>query len=171
MSNNNEQRRPAHLFYQALANWKEAAAAVEAVCPDENEDRYDAEVDRLSDIAGALAENVFKYQAPDFAAVIAKLELAIHSPECINPNDIKNAIADLAELAGVEKSPAFVPQSWLCQFERRGGYFDYEPVSAKITLSASYEQRAALRMVNDLSNIEREALRANIIGTRKGAVA
>lgn len=164
MCNTTNTRRPAHLFYGALANWKNAAIEVEAVCPDDNEDKYEQEVDRLADIASALQEAVFKYAAPDMAAVIAKLELAISSPEFIQIDYIRNAIEDLANLAGVEKSPAFVPTVWLSLFERRGGYFDYEPVSGKITLSANYTERQAMSMVNQLSDIEREALRAAIIG-------
>jgi hypothetical protein len=106
------------------------------------------------------------------AAVIAKMELAISSPEFIQIDYIRNAIGDLANLAGVEKSPAFVPSVWLSQFERRGGHFDYEPVSGKIILHANYDQRAAMSMVNQLSDIEREALRASIIGSNsKGAEA
>ena len=128
--------------------------------------------DRLADIASALREAVFQYAAPDMAAIIAKLELAISTPEFIQIDYIRNAIDDLASLAGVEKSPAFVPTLWLSLFERRGGHFDYEPVSGKIILHANYDQRAAMAMVNQLSDIEREALRASIVGNNaKGAEA
>lgn len=172
MCNTTNTRRPAHLFYGALANWKNAAIEVEAVCPDDNADNYEQEVDRLADNARALQDAVFKYAAPDMAAIVAKLELAISSPEFIQIDYIRNAIDDLANLAGVETSPAFVPTVWLSQFERRGGHFDYEPVSGKIILHANYDQRAAMAMVNQLSDIEREALRASIIGNNtKGAEA
>ncbi len=169
MTTHNQNRRPAHHFYAALKNWKQAAIDVEAVCPDDNEEVYEAEVDRLADVAGELADAVFKYRSPDLAAVIAKLEIAINTPEFIQAEHIRNAIADLAELANVEKSPAFVPTVWLCQFERRGGYFDYDGASDKITLRANYDQPAALAMVNELTNIEREALVASIIGKKGGA--
>lgn len=162
-----QMNRPAHSFYKALANWKNAAMDVEAVCPDDNADAYEAEVDRLADIEGELQDAVFKYAAPDFAAVIAKLELAIYTPESVCADHIRVALADLAKLANVTTSPAFCANVWLCQFERRGGHFDYEPVTGKITLHANFDKRSALAMINDLSDIQREALRASIIG--KGA--
>lgn len=164
-----QNNRPAHRFYNALANWKIAAMDVEAVCPDDNADAYEAEVDRLADIEGELQNAVFKYAAPDLAAVIAKLELAIYTPESISADHIRAAIADLAKLANVTTSPAFCTNVWLCQFERRGGYFDYLPEDGNITLHANYDKRAALTMLNDLTKIEREALRASIIG-KGGAV-
>jgi len=167
MTTHNQNRRPAHHFYAALNNWKTAAIDVEAVCPDDNEAVYEAEVDRLADISGELADAVFKYMSPDLAAVIAKLEIAINTPEYIQAEHIRNAIADLAQLAEVEKSPAFVPTVWLCQFERRGGYFDYD--GDKITLRANYDQPAALAMVNDLTSIEQEALCASITNKKGGA--
>ena len=98
MCNTTNTRRPAHLFYSALANWKNAAIEVEAVCPDDNADNYEQEVDRLADIASALQDAVFKYAAPDMAAIVAKLELAISSPEFIQIDYIRNAIDDLANL-------------------------------------------------------------------------
>lgn len=164
MTINTNTRRPAHLFYGALANWKNAAMDVEAVCPDDNADAYEREVDRMADIAGHLEEAVFKYRAPDLAAVIAKLELAIVTPEYVQADHIRNAIADLADLAGVETSPAFTANVWLCQFERAGGKFDYEPVKGEITLHANFDKRIAIRMVNELTKIERAALTAHIIG-------
>lgn len=167
MTTHNLNRRPAHHFYAALKNWKQAAIDVEAVCPDDNEEVYEAEVDRLADVAGELQDAVFKYRSPDLAAVIAKLELAIYAPESICADHISIAIADLADLANVTTSPAFCANVWLCQFERRGGHFDYEPATGKITLHANFDKRSALAMINNLSDIQREALRASIIG--KGA--
>ena len=164
MNTHTKDRRSASQFYQALANWKNAAIDVEAICPGDNEESYEKEVDRLADVAGALGDAVFKYQSPDLAAVVAKLELAIETPEWIQAEHIRNAIADLAELAAVDKSPAFVPLVWLCQFERRGGTFDYESASGKITLHANYDNRAALCMVNQLTRIEHETLREYIVG-------
>lgn len=165
-----QSHRPAHRFYAALDNWKNAAMDVEGVCPDDDADKYEKEVDRLADIEGELQEAVFKYRAPDLAAVIAKMELAINCPESVSADHIRNAIADLANLASVTKSPTFCANVWLCQFERRGGSFDFEPVTGKITLHANYDNNAALAMLNQLTNLEREALRASLIG-KHGAVA
>lgn len=159
-----QNNRPAHRFYNALQNWKTAAMDVEAVCPDDNEAAYEAEVDRLADIEGELQDAVFKYRSPDLAAVIAKLELAIYTPESVSADHIRNAIADLAKLAEVKTSPSFCANVWLCQFERRGGHYDFEPVAGKIILHANYDNSAALAMINGLSDIEREALRASNIG-------
>ena len=169
MSTHIKSSRPAHRFYAALANWKSAAMDVEAVCPDDNADAYEAEVDRLADVEGEMQEAVFKYRSPDLAAVIAKLELAIYDPSWIQADHIRNAICDLAELAKVQKSPAFCANVWLCQFERRGGHFDYGTADGNITLHANYDKRAALDMLNDLTEIEREALRSNIVGKNGGA--
>ncbi len=163
-----QKRRPAHRFYAALANWKNAAMDVEAACPDDDADKYEAEVDRLADIEGELQDAVFKYSSPDLAAVIAKLELAIYTPESIMADHIRSAIADLAELAEVKISPAFCANVWLCQFERRGGHFNYGPGHGIITLHANYDKRGALTMLNNLSEIEREALRSSIIGKNGG---
>ncbi|MBK7162652.1 MAG: hypothetical protein IPH79_09215 [Sphingomonadales bacterium] len=164
MANLQQKNRSAQHFYVALNNWKSAAMDVEAVCPDDNADKYEAEVDRLADIEGELQDAVFKYRSPDLAAAIAKLELAIYTPESISADHIRSAIADLAGIADVTVSPAFCANVWLCQFERRGGSFDFEPVTKIITLHANYDKRAALAMLNDLSDIQREALRASIIG-------
>lgn len=164
MTDNTQSRRPAHRFYPALAMWKNAAMDVEAVCPDDDVDKYEDEVDRLADIEGELKEAVFKYAAPDLTAVLAKLELAIHDPSWIQVDHIRNAIADLAVHADVKISPAFCANVWLCQFERKGGYFDYGTPDGNITLHANYDKRTALSMLNDLTEIEREALRASIIG-------
>ena len=168
MSTHIKSSRPAHRFYVALAMWKNAAMDVEAICPDDDAEKYEAEVDRLADIEGELQDAVFKYRSPDLTAVIAKLELAIYTPESILADHIRSAIADLAELAEVKISPAFCANAWLCQFERRGGHFDYGPVGGIITLHANYDKRAALSMLNDLSEIEREALRFSIIGKHGG---
>ena len=161
--------RPAHGFYAALAIWKNAAMDVEAVCPDDDVEKYEAEIDRLVDIEGELQDAVFKYTAPDLTAVIAKLELAVRDPSWIQAIHIRNAIADLAELANVQESPAFCANVWLCHFERKGGYFDYGTADGNITLHANYDKRTALSMLNDLSEIEREALRSNIVGKNGGA--
>ena len=169
MSTHIKSSRPSHRFYAALAIWKNAAMDVEAVCPDDDIDKYEDEVDWLADIEGELKEAVFKYAAPDLTAVVAKLELAIHDPSWIQVDHIRNAIDDLAELTDVKKSPAFCANFWLCQFERQGGYFDFGTADGNITLHANYDKRTALSMLNDLTEIEREALRSNIVGKDGGA--
>ena len=169
MSTHIKSSRPAHRFYVALAMWKNAAMDVEAVCPDDDVDKYEDEVDRLADIEGELKEAVFKYATPDLIAVVAKLELAIHDPSWIQVDHIRNAIADLAGHADVKKSPAFCANFWLCQFEGQGGYFDYSTADGNITLHANYDKRTALSMLTDLTEIEREALRSNIVGKNGGA--
>ena len=63
MCNTTNTRRPAHLFYSALANWKNAAIEVEAVCPDDNEDKYEREPDSHDASGDWLEDQRFAFVA------------------------------------------------------------------------------------------------------------
>ena len=144
-------------FQSALQAYKNAVIDYEAVCPDDNEERYQAEVDRLVDIATACAAHLMQHQAPDLEGVFAKLEIAMSEPSAINAAYVHSAMCDLARLGKIEASPAFVPMQWANQFERAGGNIETLP-TGETMLGVAVGNKRAANMVRNLNALQSASL-------------
>ncbi len=166
MTDNTTPAREAHHFFKALEGYKEAVVDVEAVCPSDNEDAYEAEIDAKVDVMFAMTAEIMAREAPTIHGAIAKLEIAIYRGENdIKRDHIESALADFMRLANLTHSPAMVPLEWLCQFERRGGFYDYDGADA-ITISANFDRPEAIRLIQKLSKQERATLADYIRGNK-----
>lgn len=120
-------------------------------CDSEDED----EIDRLSDIAFASGEAILAAPAPTIEALAAKLELLASDTQW-GQELVNSVVADGLRLAGIQHTPAFVPEVWLHSFQRLGGSIGRH--GDKPTLSAPVETCAASAMIRDLTAWQRSAI-------------
>ena len=102
MTDNTTPARDVHHFFKALEGYKEAVIDVESICPGDNEDAYEAEIDAKVDVMFAMTAEIMAREAPTIHGAIAKLEIAIYRGENdIKRDHIESALADFMRLANL----------------------------------------------------------------------
>lgn len=141
-------------FADALRLYRHTRRELE-IHPLAETDEEEAEETLLCDAFCAAEEHLLHTDAPDLAAVIAKLEAAGRDAQPIQPHYVENIIADLMRLSGLAESPTFDPFLWINQFERAGGR-----IMADQYLCAAVGNLRAGRMLAELRPYERAAIEA-----------
>lgn len=141
-------------FADALALYRHSRRELEAF-PLAETDEKEAEETLLCDAFCAAEERLLMTDAPDLAAVVAKLEAAGRDAQPVHPHHVRTIISDLMRIAGLTDSPTFDPFLWINQFERAGGR-----ITADQYLSAAAGNLRAGLMLAELRPYERAAIEA-----------
>ncbi|MFU8778283.1 MAG: hypothetical protein ACNA7M_11510 [Roseovarius sp.] len=141
-------------FADALRLYRHSRRELETY-PLAETDEEEAEETLRCDAFCAAEEHLLNTDAPDLAAVIAKLEAAGRDAQPIQPQYVGPIIKDLMRIAGLAESPTFDPFLWINQFERAGGR-----IMADQYLCAAAGNLWAGRMLAQLKPYERAAIEA-----------
>jgi hypothetical protein len=141
-------------FSDALALYRHSRVELETF-PLAETDEEEAQETLLCDAFCAAEEHLLNTDAPDVAAVVAKLETAARDGQPMQPDHVRTVIADLMRIAGLKESPVFDAFIWLNQFERAGGR-----IASDQYLSAAVSNLRATRMLAGLMPHERAAIEA-----------
>ena len=154
--------RGAQHFADALSRFNQCRRDL-ALTP-HDDDTSDEMVDRVS----AAEDHLMKHAAPDFAAVLAKIEIACEEHRIPERAWIDGIRDDLVRLAGLDRSPTFCPLTWLSAFETRGGttalLLDKDGKLAP-QLTVPTDRSGAWEMVVSLREYEQAALRDHLAAT------
>lgn len=139
-------------FADALRLYRHSRRELETY-PVAETDEEEAEETLRCDAFCAAEEHLLQTDAPDLAAVVAKLEAAGRDAQPIQPQYVHAIIADLMRIAGLTESPTFDPSLWINQFERAGGR-----IMADQYLCAAAGNLRAARLLAELRPYERAAI-------------
>ena len=148
-------------FAALRADYYRAYEALSLRC--EDDDMTANQGDPIEDAYAAAAETIREATAPDFAAVIDKMHVAMMG---LNYGDsitkaITSIIGDVAALTG---EPEFNPAAWLCRWVDFEGGYVVQDGKAKLLCPAGTTSPTRARLLKELDDLDgREALDAYIL--------
>ena len=161
MTTNNTTTATRKDFAGLVANFYRAHEALSLLADDVN---YSvSKGDPVDDAYDIAARAIRETPAPDFAAVIDKLYIALHTyaDGQINADAIKSIIADISALTG---EPTFNPAAWLCRWVDYDGGYVVQDGKAKLLCPAGDASRLRGKLLQELDDMNgREALDAYIL--------
>tara|TARA_R110001599_G_scaffold78564_4_gene213540 strand:- start:1172 stop:1963 length:792 start_codon:yes stop_codon:yes gene_type:complete len=161
MTTNNTTTATRKDFAGLVANFYRAHEALSLLADDVN---YSvSKGDPVDDAYDIAARAIRETPAPDFAAVVDKLYIALHTyaDSQINADAIKSIIADISALTG---KPTFNPASWLCRWVDYDGGYVVQDGKAKLLCPAGNASRLRCKLLQELDDMSgREALDAYIM--------
>ncbi len=164
MSTNSSAEYAAHHFNDALRLYRDAHREMAVWSPAEDDDD---ESERKADALTAAEDYLLAHNAPDWRALLAKIEVASLDGRLIGHKSMDDIKADIMRLAGIDRSPTFDPFIWANEFEYRGGSINRK--GDKAVLSCSIDNSFANRMMRKLKPHEREALADYLAANREEA--
>jgi hypothetical protein len=130
-----------------------------------DDDERERVTDQLIDAITAAEDFVMGYEAPDWRAVLAKLEIATYGARHPATGHMEAVKGDIMRLASLDRSPTFLPLEWLDGFERAGGRTSLvqQEEGRVAVLSAPTSSARANRMLRDLEDHERAAIGEHLL--------
>ncbi|MEZ5688776.1 MAG: hypothetical protein R3E21_08365 [Caenibius sp.] len=148
-------------FNEALSVFMAARRDV-IMCPPATDENDDKEWKSLVGVEDATQEYLMQHVAPDWAGVLAKLEVYHDNRENRLADEWMASIAaDLMRLAGIETSPTFDPFIWIVLFERAGGKCSLLPAkdgTMRPMIGCAPENHGATDRIRNLKPHEQKAV-------------
>lgn len=131
------------------------------------EAQTEEEVDATSDRMCFIEQRLWRTEAPDLRAALAKLEIATNDCDMPPPEAIASIVGDFRRLSGQKVSPIFQPDLWLVEWEGQGGSYFVRDGEAFICGNPTHPRQRSLTRRMEKAN-GAEAVKAMIIQCCKG---